>query len=139
MLTAFKSDYEKIAMGLLSYIDDLKVTSRLKEEMDLYTDEDNRQLFLWKSDETDDFCGVIGIEENDDLILVRHIAVNPSYRNEGIAYQMIDAVAEKYDVQTMMSTLETSDLVTKWQKKKNAESDAESEGEAGLDQEKLDD
>ena len=139
MLTAFKSDYEKIAMGLLSYIDDLKVTSRLKEEMDLYTDEDNRQLFLWKSDETDDFCGVIGIEENDDLILVRHIAVNPSYRNEGIAYQMIDGVAEKYDVQTMMSTLETSDLVTKWQKKKNAESDAESEGEAGLDQEKLDD
>ena len=94
---------------------------------------------MWKSDETDDFCGVIGIEENDDLILVRHIAVNPSYRNEGIAYQMIDAVAEKYDVQTMMSTLETSDLVTKWQKKKNAESDAESEGEAGLDQEKLDD
>ena len=139
MLTAFKSDYEKIAMGLLSYIDDLKVTSRLKEEMDLYFNEDNRQLFLWKSDETDDFCGVIGIEENDDLILVRHIAVNPSYRNEGIAYQMIDAVAEKYDVQTMMSTLETSDLVTKWQKKKNAESDAESEGEAGLDQEKLDD
>lgn len=139
MLTAFKSDYEKIAMGLLSYIDDLKVTSRLKEEMDLYFNEDNRQLFLWKSDETDDFCGVIGIEENDDLILIRHIAVNPSYRNEGIAYQMIDAVAEKYDVQTMMSTLETSDLVTKWQKKKNAESDAESEGEAGLDQEKLDD
>lgn len=132
MLISFKSDFEKIAMGLLSYIEDLKVTSRLKEEMDLYHNEEERELFLWRSEETNDFCGVIGIEKNDDLILVRHISVNPSYRNEGIATKMIDEVAKKYDVNTLMSTLETSELVTKWQKNVNAQAD-----QAQSDQERL--
>lgn len=118
MLVQFKSDFEKIAMGLLSYTEDLKETSILKEEMDLYKEDDDRDLFLWKSGETDDFCGVIGIEKNDGMILVRHVSVNPSYRNEGIAGAMIDSVAAEYEVNSLMSTLETSDLVNKWQKRK---------------------
>lgn len=118
MLVQFKSDFEKIAMGLLSYIEDLKETARLKEEIELYKEDDNRDLFLWKSNETDDFCGVIGIEKNDGMILVRHVSVNPSYRNEGIAGAMIDSVAAEYEVNSLMSTLETSDLVNKWQKRK---------------------
>lgn len=124
MLVKFKSDFEKIAMGLLSYIEDLKSTTRLKEEIDLYKNEDNRELYLWRSKETDDFCGVIGIEINeDDLILVRHISVNPSYRNEGIAGKMIDSIAEKFEVTSLMSTLETGELVTKWQKRQKEAED----------------
>lgn len=117
MLIQFKSDFEKIAMGLLSYIEDLKETSRLKEEIELYKEDDDRDLYLWKSNETDDFCGVIGIEKGDGMVLVRHISVNPSYRNEGIAGEMIDAVADEYQVNSLMSTLETSELVNKWQKR----------------------
>lgn len=116
MLVQFKSDFDKIAMGLLSYIEDLKATTRLKEEMELYKEDEDRELYLWKSAETDDFCGVIGIEKNDEMILIRHISVNPSYRNEGIAGKMIDAVAKEYEVSSLLSTLETSELVNKWQK-----------------------
>lgn len=124
MLVKFKSDFEKIAMGLLSYFEDLKSTARLKEEIELYKNEDNRELYLWRSKETDDFCGVIGIEINeDDLILVRHISVNPSYRNEGIAGKMIDSIAEKFEVTSLMSTLETGELVTKWQKRQKETED----------------
>lgn len=133
MLVKFKSDFDKIAMGLLSYIDDLKDTSRLKDEMDLYKNEENRELFLWKSEETDDFCGVIGIELDDDLIIVRHVSVNPSYRNEGVATTMIDAVAKRYDVNSLMSTLETGDLVSKWQKRQKEEAEANQETDLNQD------
>lgn len=80
MLIEFKSDYDKIAMGLLSYTADLKETSRLTEELDMYKNDDSRQLFLWRSEETDDLCAVLGIEEEEDVILLRHLSVNPSYR-----------------------------------------------------------
>jgi len=79
MLIEFKSDYDKIAMGLLSYTADLKETSRLTEELDMYKNDDSRQLFLWRSEETDDLCAVLGIEEEEDVILLRHLSVNPSY------------------------------------------------------------
>lgn len=124
MLIKFKSDFDKIAMGLLSYIDDLKETSRLKDEMDLYKNDDDRELYLWKSEETEDFCGVIGIELDNDIIIVRLVSVNPSYRNEGIATYMIDAVADKYEVNSLMSTLETGDLVNKWYKRKKDAADS---------------
>lgn len=124
MLIKFKSDFDKIAMGLLSYIDDLKETSRLKDEMDLYKNDDDRELYLWKSEETEDFCGVIGIELDNDIIIVRLVSVNPSYRNEGIATYMIDAVADKYEVNSLMSTLETGDLVNKWHKRKKDAADS---------------
>lgn len=127
MLIKYKPDYEKITMGLLSYVPDLKETSRLKSEMDWYEQEDGRQLYLWKSEETGDMSGVIGVEE-EDLILLRHISINPSYRQEGMTYSMLDALAGKYDSKTIVGTLETGPIVTKWQKRsQQTESDNEAE------------
>ncbi|HJF30067.1 MAG TPA: N-acetyltransferase, partial [Ligilactobacillus saerimneri] len=56
MLYKYKNDYQKIAMGLLSFIPDLKDFARLKQEIDWYQAEDNRALFLWKN-EDEDFTG----------------------------------------------------------------------------------
>lgn len=116
MLIKYKLDYQKITMGLLSYIPDLKDTSRLTDEMDWYDQEENRQLFLWKSDETGDMAGVIGIEEEDEVVILRHISINPSYRDEGMSYNMIEALAEKFEPKKIVGTLETASLITKWQK-----------------------
>lgn len=116
MLIKYKSDYQKITMGLLSYVPDLKETSRLTDEMDWYSQEDNRQLFLWKSDETGDMAGVIGIEEEEEVIILRHISINPSYRDEGMSYKMIESLSDKYEPKKIVGTLETASLVTKWQK-----------------------
>ena len=52
MLVSYNSDYEKITMGLLSYIPDLKDPSRLEEELNWYNAQDNRQVYLWQSEET---------------------------------------------------------------------------------------
>lgn len=115
MLVKFKSDYQKITMGLLSYVPDLKDTTRLQQELDWYAQEENRQLYLWKSEETKDMAGVIGVEENDDLILLRHISLNPSYRHEGMTYEMLDALQEKYAPKSIAGTIETGGIITKWQ------------------------
>ena len=114
MLTDYKADYNKITMGLLSYVPDLKDTVRLTKEIEWYSQADNRQLFLWKSDETNDFAGVLGIEVEDEFVLVRHIAINPSYREEGLAHVILNALADKYAPRQLVGTIETSSLITKW-------------------------
>lgn len=119
MLIEFKSDYDKIAMGLLSYTADLKETSRLTEELDMYKNDDSRQLFLWRSEETDDLCAVLGIEEEEDVILLRRLSVNPSYRGEGLTYRMLDQLSDRYEHKTLMGTLESGSFVKKWQKRRN--------------------
>lgn len=116
MLIRYKADYQKITMGLLSYVPDLKETSRLTKEMEWYDQEENRQLFLWKSEETGDLAGVLGIEEDEEIVLLRHIAVNPSYREEGMAYNMLNALSKLYASKRIVGTIETASIVTKWQK-----------------------
>lgn len=116
MLIKYKPDYQKITMGLLSYVPDLKETSRLTNEMNWYSQEDNRQIFLWKSQETGDLAGVIGVEEEEEITLLRHIAINPSYRDEGMAYRMLDALDKISSPKKIVGTLETASLITKWQK-----------------------
>lgn len=115
-------------MGLLSYVPDLKDTYRLTNEMDWYNQEENRQLYLLKSDETGDMAGVVGIEVDEELILLRHIAINPSYREEGMAFDILSALSEKFSPRKVVGTLETSSLISKWQKQ-SEDSDHECETE----------
>lgn len=116
MLVEYKSDYQKIAMGLLSYVPDLKEMSRLQSELDWYQQDDGRKLYLWKSEETGDMAGILGVEHEEGLVLLRHISINPSYREEGMAYKMLDALAEKTTPKKISGTIETGALITKWQK-----------------------
>ena len=48
MLYKYKNDYEKIAMGLLSFVPDLKEISHLKSCFEWYRAEDDRPLFMEK-------------------------------------------------------------------------------------------
>ena len=53
MLVPYTRRYEKIVMGLLSYIPEFKEFSELTEEMDKINHEE-RKIYLWK--ETDFNC-----------------------------------------------------------------------------------
>ena len=82
MLIRYKKAYEKIAMGLLSFMPNEKDLKKLQTSMKNYETEDGWQLFLWKKEE--DIVGLIGVVIHDDNIEVQHISVNPSHRAEGI-------------------------------------------------------
>lgn len=119
MLLDYKNDYEKISMGLLSFVPDLKDVSRLQNEMDWYQSKENYKLYLWKSEETQDIIAVIGVEIGNDMILVRHISINPSFRNEGISYKILEALEKRLPQKKVMGTLETASLIAKWEQEKS--------------------
>ncbi len=119
MLLDYKNEYEKISMGLLSFVPDLKDVSRLQNEMDWYQSKENYKLYLWKSEETQDIIAVIGVEIGNDMILVRHISINPSFRNEGISYKILEALEKRLPQKKVMGTLETASLIAKWEQEKS--------------------
>lgn len=119
MLISYNQSYEKIAMGLLSYIEDFKSVERLREAMDNYIQSEDRTLYLWKDGETENIVGIIGVEQSDVVVLVRHIAINPSFRQEGVVYQILDKLQTRFPDLAINGTLETVPLITKWAQKNN--------------------
>lgn len=96
MLIKFKKQFEKIAMGLLSFMPDEKDVKVLQDTMHKYEMNENWHLYLWKQEE--EVVGAIGFKIEDELSLViQHISVNPSYRDIGIGKQMIDGIKAMFD------------------------------------------
>ena len=120
VLISYNQNYEKIAMGLLSYVADLKNVDRLQKEMATYTQEEDKKLFLWRDTDTDNIVALVGIEYAESVVLIRHLSVNPSFRNEGLIYKMLDKLNLIYPIQAINGTLETAPIIAKWVQK-NAE------------------
>lgn len=114
MLVKYKQDYQKIALGLLSYTPDLKDFDRLSAELQSYTAEDNLQLYLWK-DSDGDFVGVCGIELDDTFVLLRHLAFTPDYRNQSSQFAVLDALHDVYPDKRIMAPMSMSDLLAAWE------------------------
>lgn len=91
MLYRYKKAFEKIAMGLLSFMPEEKNLKVLQQTIRTYDSEPNWQLYLWKLDE--DYIGLVGVEKLDSEWVVRHITVDPSHRGEGIGRKMLEALA----------------------------------------------
>ncbi|MGG2014229.1 GNAT family N-acetyltransferase [Bacillus sp. S10(2024)] len=98
MLIRFKKSYEKIAMGLLSFMPMEKDIKRLQATMKDYEQNDDWQLYLWKEDEA--IVGIIGtVKQAEGVLEIQHISVNPSHRHAGIGTKMVQ------ELQIMMSNI----------------------------------
>ena len=99
MLIRYKKNYEKIAMGLLSFMPSEKDLKRLQNTIKLYEEDENWHLYLYKEE---DIIGAIGVKIKDHVAELRHITVNPSYRGQGKGKAMIKALSEqlgdKYEI-----------------------------------------
>ncbi|MFK2824261.1 GNAT family N-acetyltransferase [Bacillus sp. B190/17] len=94
MLIRYKKTFEKIAMGLLSFMPEERDIKKLQETMKLYETADEWQLYLWKEEE--DIVGAIGAKMIADEVEIQHISVNPSYRQEGIGKKMLKALKDTH-------------------------------------------
>ncbi|WLD91882.1 GNAT family N-acetyltransferase [Alkalihalobacillus sp. AL-G] len=90
MLIRYKRSYEKIAMGLLSFMPNEKDLKKLQQTIKQYETEDDQQLFLWKEEE--DIIGIIGLQMLEGVAELQHVSVNPSHRHQGIGRKMLEAV-----------------------------------------------
>ncbi|WP_080845393.1 GNAT family N-acetyltransferase [Cytobacillus gottheilii] len=105
MLIRYKKTFEKIAMGLLSFMPNEKDLKKLQQTMKVYESERHKQLFLWKEEE--DIIGLVGVSFTEDTMELLHVSVNPSHRQQGIGKAMINALQDMFPEKVMTSVEET--------------------------------
>jgi riboflavin biosynthesis RibT protein len=111
MLIRYKKMFEKIAMGLLSFMPSEKDLKKLQQTMKQYETDEDWQLFLWKDE---DIIGLIGIMFNTENSLeIQHISVNPSYRSQGIGKKMVESLRDMYPDKQILSNELTSGFIEK--------------------------
>lgn len=111
MLIRYRKAFEKIAMGLLSFMPNEKDLKRLQQTMKQYDSAEEWQLFLWK--EGEDIIGLIGIYVQDAYMEIQHISVNPSHRYQGIGKSMVKALKELFPEKNLQANEETVDFFHK--------------------------
>lgn len=112
MLIRYKKTFEKIAMGLLSFMPTEKDLKKLQLTIKEYETEENLQLFLWKEE---DIIGLIGVQMNDgdNSVLIQHISVNPSHRYQGVGKRMVKALKDMYPEKQITANHNTAPFVEK--------------------------
>jgi riboflavin biosynthesis RibT protein len=111
MLIRYKKTFEKIAMGLLSFMPNEKDLKKLQQTMKQYETDEDWQLFLWKDE---DIIGLIGIIFNGEQELeIQHISVNPSHRLQGTGKKMVKALSEMYPEKQITANEYTSAFINK--------------------------
>ncbi|GAK47425.1 riboflavin biosynthesis acetyltransferase RibT [Secundilactobacillus oryzae JCM 18671] len=115
MLLKYRSDYEKVAMGLLSLIPDFKDIHQVTAELEWYKQADSRELFLYK-DEDNDIIGIAGVEQKTNFLILRLIALAPQARQQANSLKMLDELNRAFPENRIMGTLETTAIVEKWEK-----------------------
>jgi riboflavin biosynthesis RibT protein len=111
MLIRYKKAFEKIAMGLLSFMPNEKDLKKLQQTMKQYETDDSWQLFLWKDE---DITGLIGVQViNEETLEIQHISVNPSHRHQGIGKRMVCALQDLYSNKAVSPNAETASFVEK--------------------------
>lgn len=112
MLIRYKKTFEKIAMGLMSFMPAEKDLKKLQQTMKEYETEETRQLFLWKEE---DIIGLIGAQYHHDTnaLEIMHISVNPSHRFQGVGKRMVNALREMYPDKNIISNEYTAAFIEK--------------------------
>lgn len=119
MLVRYKKNFEKIAMGLLSFMPDEKDVKKLQKTIKDYENNPDWNLFLWKKE---DVLGIIGVRlEDDKKVVIQHISVNPSHRNQGIGRKMIEAVKDFYGEEYVICANEKTESFVKKSEQNHAD------------------
>ena len=112
MLIRYKKSFEKIAMGLLSYMPGEKDLKKLQQTIKHYEADKDWQLFFWKVDE--DIIGLLGGVWNDEsTFVIHHVSLNPSHRGQGIGSSMVKALKDLYPEKQIKPNEVTSAFINK--------------------------
>ncbi|WP_119317494.1 RibT protein [Companilactobacillus formosensis] len=125
MLSKYSDENKKIAMGFLSYISDLKDFHNMEQELNLYSEDENRQLYLWKSN-MDDYSGIVALSFSEETVFIEYISLNPSYRSQSNVFKIFDDVQKRFPKLVILGNFELSKDIKLWrQNKEKLEKDLE--------------
>ncbi|KRK80581.1 hypothetical protein [Companilactobacillus nodensis] len=123
MLNKYSDENKKIAMGFLSYISDLKDMSNLDQELKLYKEDENRQLYLWKSN-IEDYSGIVALSFSEHTVFIEYISLSPSYRSQSNIFKIFDDIQQRFPEQTILGNFNLGKLLKDW---RDSKADQESE------------
>ncbi|MFV0560856.1 MAG: N-acetyltransferase [Enterococcus sp.] len=124
MLTHYRKENQKIAMGLLSFRKNLKERDALKKEIESYETNDQFELFFFTPEGSANIQGIVGFEwVGKKELLIHDLALNPSYRGEKMGFQILDELHQKYSDVEFKETEEIAPYLSKWKEQENRKSD----------------
>lgn len=109
MLVKYRNSQNKMALGLLSLMLKEREVQQLQQMMQRYEQNPHMEMYFWKEEEK--YIGIIGIEVKQKEFIIRHVAVLPTYRGEGIGRAMVNEIQNSYSNLTMTATEETESFV----------------------------
>ncbi|MEI5992270.1 GNAT family N-acetyltransferase [Enterococcus crotali] len=120
MLTYYRKEQRKIAMGLLSFHQKLTEYQSLLKEIDMYETEADLHLLFWIPAGEQNIQGIVGIEvETSEAMIIHDISINPSFRGEKVGFDILNEVVELYPEMKIYGTLATSAYLSKWKEHKS--------------------
>ncbi len=123
MLNKYSDENKMIAMGFLSYINDLKDLDNMEQELKLYSEDENRQLYLWKSN-IEDYSGIVALSFSENTVFIEYISLNPSYRSQSNIFKIFDDIQQRFPNYVMLGNFGLSEQLQHWrQNKKKLEKD----------------
>lgn len=126
MLVPYTNNFEKVVMGLLSYVSEFKKYDNLIEEMDRIKS-GSRSLYLLRDNDTQNIIGLVGfdVDSQDQILLIRYLSINPSFRKEGLSLEILNELKVEFPVYSLTGSIETSGLIKKWAQKRQSENNGE--------------
>ncbi|MCI1975021.1 MAG: reductase [Limosilactobacillus sp.] len=115
MLVRYRKDYQKIAMGLLSFLPELRDYDQLADAIENSLAK-GYQIYLWKDTEDNHFIGIIIIEVGKEYVLVRQLSFTPTERSGKNVYALLTAIYELHRDKRLMGTLKTQPLISNWER-----------------------
>lgn len=119
MLIKYNKNYEKTAMGLLSYLPDFKNLTNLKDEMKLNQENDDFQLYLYREGDKN-VIGVLGTQNDQQFLVIRYLSLAPGYREEKYQKRIMTDLKENITDQRITAIPEYTYLL-KWLNGKDEE------------------
>lgn len=96
MLSKYKKEFEKVVMGYLSYLPDFKNLTNLKEEMQLYNEQNNQfEVLLFRSGDQHT-RGIISLQEGPNCLVIRYVSLDPGFRNNKTRQEMMTELKQLY-------------------------------------------
>lgn len=121
MLIQYKKDYEKIAMGLLSYLPDFSNLNNVREEIKLNQETDNDfQLYLFRNQEGN-MVGVLGTQVDRHFVVIRYLSLAPGFREEKYERRILKELREDFPQQRITAVPDYSYLIKLLGKKNEQE------------------
>lgn len=115
MMINYEPFHQEAVLHLLSHLPTVQKGVPVQQILSAYEVLPERRLYVWKHNE--EVVGAIGIQKQQQTFAVHHIAVHPSFRNQGIGSSLVHAVQEKHIPQATCSTHATKNFLEKcWQK-----------------------